>query len=113
MIVCAAASCPSVREMALQAGIKVQPSRFAALKLDSDSESEEEEWREVVGKSKGRGKGVQKPSPDGAKPLSKSAKKRARKKRNQRSASEVRRTLQYNFSSRVHCSACSHVHVHA
>ena len=84
-------------EMALHKGIKVQPSRFAALQLESDSESGEDdpfevEWHQVGGKSKSKGgapPSQQKDGPPGARQLSKSAKKRARKKRNQQSTSEV------------------------
>ena len=85
--------------MAQSKGIKVQPSRFAALNLDSDSESDASgnEWFEVAtsskstGKTKGRGGAAtqSKNGPTGDRPLSKSAKKRARKKRNQHSSSEV------------------------
>lgn len=82
--------------MAQSKGIKVQPSRFAALNLDSDSESDASgnEWFEVAtsskstGKTKGRGAAAKNGSA-GDRPLSKSAKKRARKKRNQPSSSEV------------------------
>lgn len=81
--------------MALSKGIKVQPSRFAALNLDSDSDSDASgnEWLEVVSSSKTTGKTSRgaaatqsKNGPAGDRPLSKSAKKRARKKRNQQSS---------------------------
>lgn len=87
--------------MALSKGIKVQPSRFAALNLDSDSESDASgnEWFEVVssssskatGTAKTRGAAPTQPKEGqaGDRPLSKSAKKRARKKRSQLSSSEV------------------------
>ena len=80
--------------MAVRAGIKVQPSRFAALRVDSDPDSEDE-WMEVMvggkvkGKARSGGAAGQKQGADGAKPLSKSAKKRARRKKNQRGAAEV------------------------
>ena len=82
----------------------MQPSRFAAIALDSDSDSEKESgWHQVPqGKNKngaksarGRGQGgKQEALPTGAagdegKGLSKNAKKRARKKRNQSSSAEV------------------------
>lgn len=84
--------------MSLHKGITVQPSRFAALNIDSDSDSDTSgnEWFEVVsGKAtsktnKGGSSDVQqqhKDGPSGGKPLSKSAKKRARRKRNQQSSS--------------------------
>jgi hypothetical protein len=86
--------------MALPNAIKVQPSRFAALNLDSDSDSGDSgnEWFEVVGgkatsKPKGKEGGSNAPQehkdgPSGGRSLSKSAKKRARRKRNQQSLSE-------------------------
>ena len=85
--------------MSLHKGIKVQPSRFAALNIDSDTDSDAsgDEWFEVVSgkatsktKSKGSSSDAQqqlKDGPSGGKPLSKSAKKRARRKRNQQSSS--------------------------
>ena len=93
--------------MALAKGIAVQPSRFSALNIESDSDSDpsDNNWFEVVSggkgaKSKGKAAGdaaarahtqqqQNKDGPAGARPLSKSAKKRARKKRNQQSSSEV------------------------
>lgn len=79
-------------------GLEVQKSRFAALALETSSESEEEhgggEW-ETVKKAPhkaGGAKQAQKKLSDGeSKPLSKNAKKRARKKRQQQAqvASEV------------------------
>ena len=83
--------------MSIAKGIKVQPSRFSALNIDSNSDSEGSggEWCEVVGKgpkSKGKEGAAQPQQRDAAagfRPLSKSAKKRARKKRNQQSSSEV------------------------
>ncbi|CAI8051840.1 hypothetical protein GBAR_LOCUS28376 [Geodia barretti] len=82
--------------MSLAKGIKVQPSRFSALNIDSDSDSEVSgvEWLEVVGKgSKSKGKdgaaqAQHREAVSGNRPLSKSAKKRARKKRNQQSESK-------------------------
>lgn len=86
--------------MALPKGIKVQPSRYSALSLDTDSDSDasgDDGWWEVAGGGKtnkpkvkgGSGPGQQhKDGPPGAKPLSKNAKKRARKKKNQQSSSE-------------------------
>ena len=94
--------------MSLAKGIKVQPSRFAALNIDdSDSESEASggEWFEVVGKapkSKGGAQQQHRDGATGARPLSKSAKKRARKKKNQRSSSEV--GLQHVIISEDHVS---------
>lgn len=86
------------KSMALPKGITAQPSRFAALNLDSESESDGsgDEWLVVSG-NKGTNKtksnvgapAQQKDDPAGARPLSKSAKKRARKKRNQQNLSEV------------------------
>ena len=81
--------------MSLAKGIKVQPSRFSALNIDSDSDSEVSggEWLEVAGKgSKSKGKdgaaqAQHREAVSGNRPLSKSAKKRARKKRNQQSSS--------------------------
>lgn len=81
--------------MALAKGIKVQPSRFSALNIDSDSDSEASagDWFEVVGKapkSKSKDAGTKQQTrevPGATRPLSKSAKKRARKKRNQQSSS--------------------------
>lgn len=75
-------------------GIKVEQSRFAALKVDSGPESDEDvsEWHQVGGKQKSRGKNGnpgQTEDSSAPRPISKSAKKRARKKRNQQSASEV------------------------
>lgn len=74
-------------------GLEVQKSRFAALALETSSESEEErgggEWETVKKASHkaGGAKQTQKKLGDGhegeSKPLSKNAKKRARKKRQQ------------------------------
>ena len=91
--------------MPVSTGLTVQPSRFAAIALDSDSDSEKESaWHQVPrGKDKSGAKGARGGSHGGEKQaalpvgaagdegkvLSKSAKKRARKKRNQSSSAEV------------------------
>ncbi len=88
--------------MAASMGIKVQPSRFAILKVESESESGEEEgggveWMKVpkaVRKKSGGSQKEQGVGPGsgggGEVTMSKNAKKRARKKRNQQKAlSEV------------------------
>ena len=88
--------------MPISKGIDVQKSRFAALALETSSESEEGgdgEWERVkkahkagaAAKPHGQ-KGSQRVGQDGeSKPLSKNAKKRARKKKQQQAqgASEV------------------------
>ncbi len=88
---------------AIKGGISVQKSKFAVLTIDSLSEDSDSDsvtasdWTHVksigTGKLKGQGKGKQKetllPGKDGERPLSKNAKKRARK-RKQRNISEVR-----------------------
>ncbi len=75
-------------------GLKVQKSRFAALSLDQDSDEEEgsqAEWQQVAPKSadppKRTAQGGQSHSEEG-KTLSKSAKKRARKRRNKSTSSD-------------------------
>ena len=86
----------------IKGGISVQKSKFSALTIDSlseDSDSDSEaitsDWTQVkaigIGKQKGKGKqgGTLLPGKDGERPLSKNAKKRARK-RKQRNISEVR-----------------------
>ena len=77
----------------------MQPSRFSALNIDSDSDSDASGsgWIEIAKGTRQKGKegeaataGRQhRDGAQGHKPLSKSAKKRARKKRNQQSSSEV------------------------
>lgn len=94
--VCKSEHCAS---MPASKGLKVQQSRFAALALETSSESEEErgggEWETVKKASHkaGSAKQTQKKLGDGheveSKPLSKNAKKRARKKRQQQAVSEV------------------------
>lgn len=90
--------------MALSKGIKVQPSRFSALNIDSDSDSDVSGggWIEVAKGTRSKGDAATRTAArqhrNGAqadKPLSKSAKKRARKKRSQQNTSEV------NFEHRV------------
>ena len=79
--------------MPVSKGIDVQKSRFAALALETSSESEEEiaggDWQTIKkhaggkqGAQKGKG-GAQSTGQEGDRPLSKNAKKRARKKRQQ------------------------------
>ena len=76
--------------MPLPKPLNVQQSRFAAIALDSDSESDsgnEGEWKQVPkAASKGSLKAGEQHA-DESKPLSKNAKKRARKRRNRCSAS--------------------------
>ena len=83
--------------MPVSKGLEVQKSRFAALALETSSESEEEEW-ETVKKAPHKPSGAKQTQRKGDgqdvlgnKPLSKNAKKRARKKRQQQAlvASEV------------------------
>lgn len=99
-------------------GIKVQPSRFAALNLDSDSDSDVSGgggWIEVAKGTRQKGKEgdaatrtavrQHRDGAQGDKSLSKSAKKRARKKRSQQSSSEVsvtHRAILYTVFSKVY-----------
>ena len=73
-------------------GLDVQKSRFAALSLDHDSESEEDggvtEWQPAPTRSRGPPKKGQDQGGEECKVLSKSAKKRARKKRNKSVSSD-------------------------
>ena len=72
-------------------GLNVQKSRFAALSLSDDEEESEALWQEVKTKpaaaKKGSSHGDQPPGQEG-KVLSKSAKKRARKRRNKSTSSD-------------------------
>lgn len=93
--------------MALVKGLNVQKSKFAALSIDSLSDDSEDGglgWHEVkpstTTKPKPKGKqtvtqlqGGGTGHEGGARPLSKNAKKRARKKRNQSTLSEVGTTM--------------------
>ncbi len=100
--------------MAVSMGIKVQPSRFAALQVDSgpDSGGEEggkEEWKKVPkggGKGKGMKHGPASGGGGGDGGMSKSAKKRARKKKNHLSASSEVQTAAITLSHLV--MSCDH-----
>lgn len=82
--------------VSLMKGLSVQQSRYAVLSLSQDSESEEDSsaWQVAQPKAKGANKKsigtastAQSPTEDG-KVMSKSAKKRARKKRNKSTSSD-------------------------